>query len=154
MLNNIESVLNSFSIIYLCILMWFRAGQQNLAVQKCNKKNTFYSTSVFLRPLYNSNVPKVSLKKCSHNSIFLSGKPNVLEILSLHFPSQTFGYARNRASGQANQVLIILYNRYFCHITIIKLSQNFARNIQKYYFVNNFIFHFLFLISYWNPRYN
>ena len=45
----------------------------------------------------------------------------------------------------------IQINRYFCHITIKKWSQNCTRTIRKCFLCAFFVFS---LISYWNPHYN
>ena len=46
-----------------------------------------------------------------------------------------FGYARNCTSGSGNQNPRPLYNRYFCHITIMKWSQIYTRTMRKGFFL-------------------
>ena len=47
---------------------------------------------------------------------------------------EKFGYARNETSSSENLNLRILYNRYFCHITIVKWSQICTRTTRKSFF--------------------
>ena len=44
---------------------------------------------------------------------------------------QIFGYANNTISDGPNAILRPLYNRYLCHITIVKWSQIYTRTIRK-----------------------
>ena len=80
-----------------------------------------------LRSLFNSNVAKVSIVKCSRNLIFVDGNPYFglpydfkIALKQAIFPK--FGYAGNDTSGHKNTILRPLNNRYFCHINIVKWS--------------------------------
>ena len=91
------------------------------------------------RPLYNSNVAKVSIVKWSQNWTFLDrkhffGLPYDLKFALKTAIFQKFGYARNDTSGHKNLFLLPLYNRYFWHITIVKCSQICQNSIRMCFF--------------------
>ena len=54
---------------------------------------------------------------------------------------RNFGYAKNTTSDGPSVILRPLYTRYFCHITIEKLSQICTRTI-----INGFFKDILFLV--------
>ena len=97
-----------------------------------------------LRPLYNSNMAKVSIVKWSQNWIFVDGTPFFgptpdFEIALKTAIFKIFGYARNGTSVNKNPFLRPLYNRYFCHITIVKWSRIIQKSIKKCVFWDIFI---------------
>ena len=96
------------------------------------------------RPLYNSNMAKVSIVKWSQKWIFvygsaISGIPKYFENCRFQCNFKIWGQAEIGTSGHKNPILRPLYNRYFCHITIIKWSQIPKKSIRKCYFRGIFI---------------
>ena len=81
---------------------------------------------------------KVSIVKWSQKWIFVARTPFFSLTPDLKIALKTaifkyFWYARNDTSGNKNLNLRPLYDRYFCHITIIKWSQICTRIIRKYF---------------------
>ena len=81
-----------------------------------------------MRPLFNSNMTKVSVLKWSHNwtrtirsGVF--GIPKYLKNACKAGYFNFFGYVKNTTSDGPTSILRALYNRYFCHFTIEKWSQ-------------------------------
>ena len=88
------------------------------------------------RPLYNSNMAKVSIVKWSQKWIFADEFPFLgptpdFEIALKPAIFKIFGYARNGTPVNKIPFLRPLYNRCFCHITIVKWSQNIQKSIKK-----------------------
>ena len=103
------------------------------------QKRTFWCSSVNLRPLFNSNMTKVSVLKWSQNwprtirsGVFGIAKNVKITCFACIF--QIFGYANNTTSDGPSAILRPLYNRYFCHITIEKWSQICTRTIRNGFF--------------------
>ena len=91
------------------------------------KKYLLMDFFVNLRPLYNSNMPKVSIVKRSQNMIFVNVNPFFGPTPDFEIALKTaffkiFGRARNGTSINKNHVLRPLYKKYFCHITIVKCT--------------------------------
>ena len=89
------------------------------------KKALSDGPSANLRPLYNSNVAKVSIVKWSQ--ILISAVGSRVSGITIFYKNalktqffEIFGYVRNGTSNSQNLNLRPLYNRYFCHITIVK----------------------------------
>ena len=77
------------------------------------------------RPLYNSNMAKVSIVKWPQKWIFVDGtlffRPTPdFEIAFKTAIFKIFGYARNGTFVNIIPFLRLLYNKYLCHITIVK----------------------------------
>ena len=92
--------------------------------QNVLEKNISDGPSANLSPLFNSNVTKVSVRKWSHictrnirSDVF--GRARNVEITCFACIFQISGFANNATSGCSSAILIPLYNRYFCHITIL-----------------------------------
>jgi len=111
----------------------------NGSTTKIQQKTLPYDFLANLIPLYNSNLSKVSIVKWSQKWIFVDGNAffglpfdlkNTLKTAIL----QIFGDARAGTSGHKNPFLRPLYNRYFCHITIVKWSQIYKKIHQKVFF--------------------
>ena len=97
---------------------------ENLSLKKIFKKKAL-SVGILAnpRPLYNSNVAKVSIVKWSQKWIFVDGNaffglPYDFQITLKTAILQIFGYARNDTAGHKIPTLRPHCNRYFCHITI------------------------------------
>ena len=79
---------------------------------------------------------KVSIVKWSQKLIFVDGTPFFgptpdFEIALKTAIFKIFGYARNGTSVNKNPFLRPLYNRYICHITIVKWSRIIQTSIKK-----------------------
>ena len=103
------------------------------------KKALSDGPSVNMRPLFNSNMTKVSVLKWSQNCtrtirIGVVGIPKFLKNACKAGYFTIFGYAKNITSDGPTLILRPLYNRYFCHITIEKLSQICTRTIRNGFF--------------------
>ena len=84
---------------------------------------------------------KVSIVKWSQKWIFVDGTPFFgptpdFEIALKTAIFKIFGYARNGTSVNKNPFLRPLYNRYFCHITIVKWSRIIQKSIKKCIFLD------------------
>ena len=87
---------------------------------------------------------KVLIVKWSQNMIFVNGNPFFgptpdFEIALKTAIFKILGCARNGTSVNKNHVLRPLYNRYFCHITIVKWSWNNKKTIKQFIFLDIFI---------------
>ena len=87
---------------------------------------------------------KVSIVKWSQNWICVVRSPyfGLTPDFKIALKTAIFkiiGYARNGTSVHKNLFLRPLYNRYFCHITIIKWSQISKKSIGKCIFRNIYI---------------
>ena len=90
--------------------------------------------SANVRPLFNSNMTKVSVLKWSQNCTRtirsgVVGIPKYLKNACNTGYFNIFGYAKNTTSDGPTSFLRTLYNRYFCHITIEKWSRVCTRTI-------------------------
>ena len=85
--------------------------------QNILEKNISHGPSANLKPLFNSNVAKVSV---------LSG-------LRIEIGPSEVVYQHTTSDGSIT-ILRSLYNRYFCHITIEKWCQMYTRTIRKCFF--------------------
>ena len=79
---------------------------------------------------------KVSIVKWSQKLIFVDGTSFFGPTPDFKIAFKTaifkiFGYARNGTSVNKNPFLRPLYNRYFCHITIVKWSRIIQKSIKK-----------------------
>ena len=97
-----------------------------------------------LRTLYNSNIPKVSLVKWSQNKIFVAG--SVISGIPKLKKKSVFSIILNLRVGQKSSlypkkspILRPLYNRYFCHISIIKWSRICQNSTRKCVFGDIFL---------------
>ena len=86
-----------------------------------------------MRPLYDIKVAKVYIVKWAQNWSFVDGNaffglPYDFEIKLKTAILQICGYPRNETSGHKNLIPRPQYNRYFCHIAIIKWSQIYKKN--------------------------
>ena len=102
-------------------------------------KTLFAGPSAILRPLHTSNVARIYILKWSHNLIWayrscVFDLPNFFLIACFACIFPIFEKARKRPSISPNQILRPLNNRYFCHTTIAKWSQNCTRTIRKCFF--------------------
>ena len=82
---------------------------------------------------------KVSIVKWSQKWIFVARTPffSLTPDFKIALKTAIFkinGYARNGTSVHKNQFLRPLYNRYFCHITIIKWCRISKKSIRKCFF--------------------
>ena len=97
--------------------------------------------SANVRPLFNSNMTKVSVIKWSQNCTRtiksgVVGIPKYLKNACKAGYFNIFGYAKNTTSDGPSSILRPLYNRYFCNITIEKWSRIGTRTIRKCLFEN------------------
>ena len=88
------------------------------------------------RPLNNINMAKVSIVKWSQKWIFvdgsaISGIPKYLENCCFQCNFKIWCWAEKGISGHKNSILRPLYDRYFCHITIVKWSWISQKSIRK-----------------------
>ena len=115
------------------------------ALNKNISKNAlFYGFLDNPRPLYNSNMAKVFIVKRSRKWIFvygsaISGIPKYFENCRFQCNFKIWGWPKKGRSVHKNQFLRPLYNRYFCHITIVKLSWIIQKSIKKCVFWDIFI---------------
>ena len=103
------------------------------------KKTLSDGILAIMRPLYNSNMAKVSIVKWSQKLIFVDGTPFFRPTPDFEIALKTaifkiFGYARNGTSVNKIPFLRPLYDRYFCHITIVKWSRIIQKSIKKWIF--------------------
>ena len=82
---------------------------------------------------------KVSIVKWSQKWWFvdgsaISGIPNYLENCHFQCNFKIWGWAKKGSSVHKNPFLRPLYNRYFCHITIVKWSRINQKSIRKFIF--------------------
>ena len=91
------------------------------------KKTIVNGSSANLRPLFNSNVTKVSVIKWSYNWT----RTKHVKITSFAYIFQMFGYGNKITYDGPSAIPRPLYNRYLCHITIEKWSQICTRTIRK-----------------------
>ena len=87
---------------------------------------------------------KVSIVKWSQKWIFvygsaISGIPKYFENCRFQFNFKIWGRPKKGSSVHKNQFLRPLYNRYFCHITIVKWCRIIQKSIKKYIFLDIFI---------------
>ena len=87
---------------------------------------------------------KVYIVKWSQNMIFvdgsaISGTPKYLENCRFQCNFKIWGWAEKGISVHKNHVLRPLYNRYFCHITIVKWSRINKKSIRKCILWDTFI---------------
>ena len=108
----------------------------------------------------NSNVAEVSIIKSNLILILAVGsRVSGITIFSKMHQKHIFfsfwggGVVRNGTSDSQNQNLRPIYNRYFCHITIIKWSQNCTRAIRKSFFFKGYCV-FFSSSFHWNPHNN
>ena len=121
--------------------LWDSIYNRDYNRKRAQKRNIHEKTisdgpSANLRPLFNSNVTKVSVIKWSHNwtrtlrsGVFGIAKDVKITCFSCIF--QIFGYATPLL-----MVLVVLAvqfwdHRYFCHITIENWCQIYTRTIKK-----------------------
>ena len=112
---------------------------------RISKKNAiFYGFLDNPRPLYNSNMAKVSIVKWSQKWIFvygsaISGIPKYFENCHFQCNFKIWGWPKKGSSVHKNQFLRTLYNRYFCHITIIKWSRINKKSMKRVHFWDIFV---------------
>ena len=92
-----------------------------------------------MRPLFNSNMTKVSVIKWYQNCTRtirsgVVGIPKYLKNACEAGYFKIFVYAKDTTSDSPRSILRPLYNRYFCHITIEKWSQICTRTIRNGFF--------------------
>ena len=97
-----------------------------------------------LRPLYNSNVAKVYIVKWSQIQICVAGSviSGISTFLGFQYYFKIIGQAKKGVSVHNNPILRPLYDRYFCHISIIKWFQICQNSIKKNFFGEIFCFAF------------
>ena len=87
---------------------------------------------------------KVSIVKWSQKRIFvygsvISGIPKYFQNCRFQWNFKIWGQPKKGSSVLKNQFLRPLYNRYFCHITIVKWSRIIQKSIKKCVFYDIFI---------------